>query len=209
MTTLTFDIETLPKELDETYKALLNHKVRNVAEDLKEEEKKRWMFRSPVFSKACAISCVFDSGIPGKEPKEHTFFDRGDEKSIIQGFFATITNFKGKFVGFNTLDFDVPYLLYKCAEYGIEPNQRFCNMTRFRTDPHYDIMQMLTSWGRYPLSLAEACVSFGVKNSKDTLGGLDTLTFMLQATDEQIIFYNMEDTRSEKQIYDKVSKIFQ
>jgi predicted PolB exonuclease-like 3'-5' exonuclease len=204
--TLVLDIETLPNELDDVHSKLLDHKLRNVAEDKKEIEKLRTRFRYPQYARVCCIGVRYDNG---NVSKEGCYFDRTDEERIIRDFFEMLFKIDPLYVHFNGFDFDVPFLLFKAAQYGIEPPKRFCNLQRFRFDFHYDIMQVLSFWGKTTISLAEACVTFGVGNPKDHLKDLDTLTFMQTASDAEIQDYNGADVNAEHQLYNKISKILQ
>ncbi len=204
---IVFDIETLPNELDEITSKLLDHKVRNVVEEKKEQEMLQYRFHEPAYAKVCCIGALYDKG-DGSEIKQKTFFSRDNEKEVIENFINYISQFTGKFVSFNGLDFDAPFILYKCCQYGIEPPQRFCNLVRFRVTPHFDLMQILTVWGKFRISLAEACYSFGI-TVKENLHGLDILTFLQQASDEDIQLYCQEDVQSTYMLYKKVSLIYQ
>jgi predicted PolB exonuclease-like 3'-5' exonuclease len=204
---IVFDIETLPNDLDDTMYYLLEHKVRNVVEEKKEQEMLHYRFHEPPYARICAISVIWSKD--GETvTQEKLFFNRNDEKQILEEFIKFIKNFTGRFVHFNGLDFDVPFILYKCCQYGIEPPQRFCNLIRFRSEPHFDLMQILTAWGKFRISLAEALVTFGIKNSKNVLQGKDTLLFLLSATNDEIKEYSMEDTKSTFELYKKVHLIY-
>jgi DNA polymerase elongation subunit (family B) len=201
-----FDIETHPNDLTPEMEALLNHKVRNVAEENKEIEKLRYRFRLPAYSRMTCISTLYDVG-DGIEHK-YEFMNKENEKGILSAFIEYITQWNGRYIHFNGLDFDVPYILFKCAQYEIDPPQRFCNLIRFRTDPHYDIMQVLSAWGKFPISLAEAALSFNVPNSKDELQGTDTLNFLLTASDADILKYNKADVKTTYELFKKVYKVY-
>lgn len=204
---MVIDVETLPDTLTPELEKCLEHKVRNVPEDKKETEKLHYRFHEPQFTRICCIGTIYcDSK---GNVYEKVFFSRTDECQIVTEFFNYISQFKGKFVHYNGLDFDVPLLLYKALQHNVQPPQRFCNLTRFRTDPHYDIMQVLAAWGRFKISLSEALYSLGLKNSKEELHGKDTLTFMQQATDEEIQTYNLEDCRSEFDLFKRVYEVYQ
>jgi DNA polymerase elongation subunit (family B) len=202
-----FDIETLPNDLDPVHEALLKHKLRNVSEDKLAIETLKARFIYPVYSRVCSISTLYDPG--SGEGSEWVFFDRTNEEKLIRDFIDYLSQWNDRYVHYNGLDFDVPYLLFKCAKYGITPPTNFCNLIRFRTHPHYDLMQVLSAWGKFPISLAEALVSFGITNSKDTLGGLDTLTFLQTASDDAIRKYNLADTQSTYELFKKVYLIYQ
>jgi len=204
---LILDIETLPNDLNENMEFLLNKKVQNELEEKKERRKLEYRFHEPPYARVCSISTIWSSD--GESiSREETFFSRNDERKVIEEFITYISKFSGVFVHYNGLDFDVPFILAKCALYGIDPPQRFCNLIRFRTNPHYDIMQVYTAWGRFRVNLAELLITFGISNSKDVLQGKDTLAFLLEASDEDIQKYNMEDVRSTFELYKRINKVF-
>ncbi len=142
---------------------------------------------------------------------EKVFFSRDNEEEVITNFINYISKFNGLFVHYNGLDFDVPILLMKCAQYGIEPSRRFCTTIRFRTDPHYDLMQILTNWGKFGIGLQEALIAFGIKDSKEVLKDkdIDIIEFMKTASDEEISEYCMEDVRSTYELFKKVYQVYQ
>ena len=186
-----FDIETSPKEITPELTSLLNHKTRNVVPEKLDAEKQRYSFISPVYAKVISISTAWDDG--RGTPTVYTFFDRNDEYSLLKSFVEYLQQWNGRYVHFNGLDFDVPFIMYKCAQYDISLPPAFTNLIRFRFDPHFDIMQALSSWGKFPVSLAEVLTTFGFTNSKDYLNDMDTLTFLLTASDEDIKKYNEAD----------------
>jgi hypothetical protein len=62
--------------------------------------------------------------------------------------------------------------------------------------------------GKLRVKLAELLITFGISNSKDVLQGKDTISFLLEASDEDIQKYNMEDVRSTFELYKRVNKVF-
>lgn len=205
---IVFDIETLPLEIDVNMEKLLDYKVRNVPEEEKEKKKLEYRFHEPQFARVISIGVLYYNSA-SEEITETIFYSKNDERKIVEEFIQYISRFKGRFVHYNGLDFDVPFLLYKCALYEIDPNPRFSNLIRFRNGPHYDLMQVLSSWGKFKIRLAEVLVSFGIKNSKDVLEDKYILDFLREASDEEIKRYNLEDVRSTFQLYQKVSKVYQ
>ncbi len=205
---LVFDIETCPRSLNKDLKELFDAKVeRSSTQETREKKEIEYSFRNPIYNQVVAIAALYET--PSGGISEKVFFSRDDEKEVISNFMYYISKFSGLFIHFNGLDFDVPILLTKCAMYGIEPPRRFCNTIRFHTDPHYDIMQVLTNWGKFGIGLKEATVAFGIKNPKDFLGGKDILDFMKTATDKEIQEYCMEDVRSTYELFNKVYQVYQ
>jgi len=201
-----FDIETLPKVVTPELADLLNHKVRKVAKEKYEEEKIRYSFISPVYAKVFSIATLYDTG--DGVPVKYSFFNKEDEETLLRDFVSYLSQWHDKYVHYNGLDFDVVFILFKCMQYGIELPTKFCNLIRFRFEPHFDIMQALSSWGKFPISLAEALTVFGLQNSKDALNGLDTLSFLQTATDQQILHYNEEDVKGTYELYKRIYQFY-
>jgi len=207
---LVFDIETVPRKRDTILDDLLSYKMRNVKdEEQRKKDEIKYTFRNPIYNQVIAIG-VLHEDINGNV-KEGIFFSRDNEKELIEKFMHYISKFQGLFIHYNGLDFDVPILLAKAAIYGIEPSRRFCNTIRFRFDPHYDIMQALTNWNKFSISLREAATVFGVKDSKEILKekDIDIIEFMKTATDEEIQKYCAEDVRTTYELFKKVYQIYQ
>ena len=152
---LVLDIETKPKPYNDLLDKLLLKKVRSLSTYEAVDKKRKYSFRSPVFADIMHIGTLFEDVATG-DIYEEQFVSDGDEKQLIQNFIDYITPFTGTYVHFNGLDFDCPFILTKCALYGITPPDNFCKLIRFSTYPHYDLMQVLTHWGRFPMSLEEA-----------------------------------------------------
>ncbi len=70
-----------------------------------------------------------------------------DEQAVLEGFNGLIRGFGGDYLHFNGLGFDAPFLLKRMARYGIEvADKKFTNLARYRTSPHYDLMQIQANW---------------------------------------------------------------
>jgi len=206
LSVLTFDIETLPIE-DKSLDKLLEYKIRNLPEDEKEIKKNQHRFLNPVYARVAAIGVLYQK-IDGSLIKK-VFL--GDEIDILNGFSNYLKKFRGLYVHFNGMGFDVPFILARMAVHGIQPpNERFCNLVRYRTNPHYDVMSVLCSWreyGTFGVSLREVAYIFGVEDPKNILGDKDVTQFLLNGTEEQIKEYVMADVVATYEIYKKLSKI--
>ena len=89
----------------------------------------------------------------------------------MQAFLETINHPASgdlRFVHFNGLDFDTPFIIVRAAHHGLKiTNRRFLNLRKFYYDNHIDVMQFLSAWGRHPTSLELACGSFGIPSPKE------------------------------------------
>ncbi|MCK9542528.1 MAG: hypothetical protein M0R03_10930 [Novosphingobium sp.] len=209
-----FDIETCPKVLSEQEEQLLESKLRNYEKDSKEYSNKKTnlIYGNPLYNQVVAISTLMSNSpqTPIESTHYGVFFNKQDEESLIKDFINYISQFPyAKYVHFNGLDFDVPILLAKCAMYAVTPPARFCNTIRFRTDPHYDIMQVFSNWGRFYVNLRELLIRFCISDSKSYLNNLDRIDFMVQASDDDIKKYSIEDVKSTYLLFQKIFRIYQ
>lgn len=204
---LVFDIETRVKTGDEKLDELLEHKLRNTPPEEYDLKKEKYQFLNPVYAEVVAISTVYAKSLDDPNPTKKVFV--GEEFEILSKFSEYLYKFQGLYVHFNGLDFDVPFLLFRMAVHSITPpNQRFCNLIRFRTDPHYDLMHVLGFWRNFPISLQEACHAFGIEDPKVNLKGKSTTEFIRTATQEELCEYSIGDAVAEFKLFKKVYPIF-
>lgn len=203
---LALDIETFPVSGDpEAADEMLEYKLRSYEGDQKEQMRQKYLFLNPAYAKVLAIGTVY-SKEDGTPLIEKSFI--GEEADLLSRFSRYLSNFKGVYVHFNGLDFDVPFSLARMAVHGIQPpNQRFCNLIRFRSDPHFDVMQLLCFWRSFGISLREACRMFGIPDPKDILGGKPVTEFLRTASPEETHEYVMGDARAAYFLYKKLSPI--
>lgn len=207
MSILVIDIETLPIQPTEELEKLLEHKLRNLSTaEEKEARRTHLRFLDPTYAQICAIAVLNETD--AGEVREKVFTNEEGEEVLLQQFAAFIHSYTGTFVHFNGLGFDVPFIMAKCGQYGIELSQRFCNLTRFRTNPHYDIFAVYGCWGVFKPSLAEVCYSFGIPSPKDILQGKPVVEFLKTATIEEIQEYCMGDVRATHELYKRISAIY-
>jgi hypothetical protein len=215
---LAFDIETraLPRDL-ELERLLQNKLYKKLAPSGNYEEgaiysrtKEEIEHIDPCFARVAAIGVKFRNA-DGEE--EEVVFDDEDETSLLALFSNYVRsrgNNKVLFVGFNSLDFDVPFTLARYAVLGLQPpTPAFCNQVRYKTYPHYDVMQVFGSWGKFKPSLALLAHTFDLPNPKEILGDKSTMKFMESATPEQIREYVLGDVRTTYQLYNRISQVLE
>jgi predicted PolB exonuclease-like 3'-5' exonuclease len=198
---IVFDIETIPRQLDEKMQMLLKYKLRNLPNNEEKEVKAtQHRFLDPCYAEIKAIGVLTTDA---EEVSEIVIM--GPEEYIITSFFDTIANSQNLFVSFNGFGFDIPFILSKAMLYGIKPtNARFCNLIRYRNSPHFDIMQVFSSWGVFKPNLRELSNLFGVGDSKDILEDKTTVEFLKTASDEEIAEYCMGDVRVTYELFKKI-----
>ena len=170
---LIFDIETAPlPELPEPLAAEVARRIeKEVGKGERDPDEADSFVRSisPFFGQVVAIGLRLYND-SSHETKDKVIAE-ATEGATLQAFFDTINHPASqdlRFVHFNGLNFDVPYLMIRAAHHGIPiQNPRFMNLARFRYDPHVDVMQFLSRWQREGVSLDMACHSFGLPSPKE------------------------------------------
>jgi predicted PolB exonuclease-like 3'-5' exonuclease len=130
------------------------------------------------------------------------------EKDLLDDFWAYIKDFKGLFVGFNSLKFDAWFVQIRSMKHGITPtNEDFLDFRQFQSYPHYDIMQHLANWA-FSLrpSLDLACDFFGIPTPKEGEVKASTVSKAYQEGKiKEIAEYAMRDVEATHEIY-KITK---
>ncbi|UCH09283.1 MAG: ribonuclease H-like domain-containing protein [Fidelibacterota bacterium] len=170
---LIFDIETVPLPgLEPPLEQEVARRTQRELDkgDLAPDDAERLVRSiSPFFGQVLAIGMRLYNDKTG-ETKDKVVCEETEE-ATLQTFFETINHTASqdlRFVHYNGLNFDVPFLIIRAAIYGIPiQNSRFLNLRRFSYDPHVDVMQFLSRWGREGVSLDLACRSFEVPSPKE------------------------------------------
>ncbi len=159
---LVFDIETIPQlSLSPTQINKVNEKTENSEywkiNPIKEMSLNPWFGR---------IICI---GVGFPETNEYDALAAESELEILLKFWKIIDGFKGTFISFNGLGFDVPFITTRSLVHNLMPtNSNFLNTRRYQSFPHFDVAQHISDWdSRLRVSLDIVCDSLGIKSPKD------------------------------------------
>ena len=84
-------------------------------------------------------------------------------------------------------------------------NSRFLNLRRYNYDPHVDVMQFLSRWGREGVSLETACHAFGIPSPKEGEVKGNTVAEAFHRGDlEAVKDYVMRDVEATYQLFLKI-----
>ena len=74
-----------------------------------------------------------------------------------------------RYIHYNGMGFDIPFLIVRAAHYGIQINNwNFKDLRRFSYKSHIDIMMFLCNWNSYnAVSMDIACRSFRIPSPKE------------------------------------------
>jgi len=175
--TLAFDIETIPQQeplsdiqQEELDKQLEKTFTKNPEWDEieKEKYKRLIMATNPFYGE---IICIGMYKTANNGQYEDSRAITGDERSILNKFWKVLENFKGTFISFNGMNFDLPFILKRSMKYGIKPtNNDFLDMRRFSRKPHFDVKLIVGDWDKYAYgTLHLMCDHFGVPSPKEGL----------------------------------------
>jgi len=172
------DIETIPQreysELSPTVKEWVDKKLLKINASKEEEDVWDYNKLASLDGDLGKVICI-SMGLYDEETETirlKSVVDT-DEKAVLNGFNAVIENFRGDYLHYNGLGFDIPFLLQRYAYNRIpEADSRLNSLARYRTSPHFDLMQIWANWDYTkikPLNVLANIV--GMPNPKDELDG--------------------------------------
>lgn len=93
----------------------------------------------------------------------------GNEKDILINFWKYISSDRFRYVSYNGLSFDVPFIAKRSMIYGIRPTDRnFLVTKRYQRWPHFDVLRIVSDWDQgSSVKLELLCESLGIQNPKD------------------------------------------
>ena len=172
MSFLILDIETVPRPSidDQVEDEISKRTLVRVEKTGDDPENAESLIRStsPFFGQVICIGMRFISDDGQKKDK---VICESNEKESLQTFYEIInkTSRHIRFIHYNGLGFDIPFLIIRAAHYGIEiSNWNFKDLRRFSYKSHIDLMMFLCNWNLYnSISMDIACRSFGISSPKE------------------------------------------
>ena len=212
MSFLILDIETVPRaSIDEEMELDIAKRTKARVErtgDIPENAESLIRSTSPYFGQVLCIGMRFlsDNG-------QHK--DKGicesNEKSTLQAFFEIInkTAKSVRYIHYNGMSFDIPFLIVRAAHYGIQINNwNFKDLRRFSYKSHIDLMMFLCNWNSYnAVSMDIACRSFGIPSPKEGKIKGDTVArAYMERNIPGVEDYVMRDVEATHQLYEKIKQ---
>ena len=203
-----FDIETIPLEKGQ-YSSVLEELIeKKLVKALKADptvidpnsERRKIMATDPFLGR---IVCI---GIYLAHKDEKIALIDSSEKVILQKFWKILSTYSGLFVGFNTVRFDIPFILKRSLIHNIKPtNGLFMQHTRFDPNPpHFDVMLQMSGREGF-VSLEYTCAALGIPSSKDgKVKAAEVEKAYKEGRINDIAEYCLEDCRATHQIYERL-----
>ena len=132
----------------------------------------------------------------------------GTEAEVLQSFFNTI---KGSpIIGYNSMGFDVPFVYGRALLLGVSVHRPMSQlMKRYTTDPHADLMQVITNWGKDKyMSLNDASRLILGGEQKDDFDWRRIPELLEKKEYDELESYNTQDARLTFNLYQKMKLIY-
>lgn len=200
------DVETLPPERDNP---LIGEKIAFCS-----DEEYRQLALDGEYGRLLCIGIILEQnseikhhGILGRDRNTYQF--HLDEARTLRAFWKLIQYFDHRrdlFVGFNLLDFDLPFIRQRSIIHRVKPSVSLC-FARFRSQPVFDIMWEFSSW-RHRHKLDDLAKVFGLESSKrDGIDGSTVYDLFLAGRHEEIADYCMRDVELTRAMYRRLNFI--
>lgn len=213
MAYLILDIETIPRNpIDDTVEEVISQKTQARIErtgDDPQNAESLIRSTSPFFGQVLCIGMRWlqDNG----QTKDKVICEENEE-ATLNAFFNIINHPSSRgvrFVHYNGMGFDIPFLLVRSAHYGIEINNyNFKDLRRFSYKSHIDVMMYLCNWNSYnSVSMDIACRSFGIQSPKEGEVKGDTVAKAFEEGNiDAVNEYVMRDVEATHQLFNKLKQ---
>jgi len=141
-----------------------------------------------------------------KFEKDGIVYDSGNEKEILEKFWANIKNYR-QFITFNGRSFDCPFLLIRSAILAVKATKNLMPY-RYGTGEHVDLLEQLTFYGAArKFNLDFYCKAFGIESPKSHgLNGHDVPKYFRAGKTLEIAKYCAGDLQATKELYERWQK---
>jgi len=173
------------------------------------ERIERFMALKPEFGRIVCIGMGHDAKSV-LEKKAFTAERDEDEARILGEFWEAVKGQQRdwRFVTFNGLAFDVPYILKRSLFAGVRPSTTLA-LRRFALDSHYDVMQVLSNWDRFDAVRLDVLADlFGLQKGPKGMDGSRVYPLWKEGRFKEIEAYCLNDVQITYEIFLKVQEYF-
>lgn len=135
---------------------------------------------------------------------EHGWLIPLPEAGMLNCFWLEFAACRGYCVGYNILNFDLPYLMRRSMALGVKV-PLMPVLAKFRTEPVTDLMMILYNWGadRYK-GLKQVARLYGIPNDCPDVDGSMTS----EMTAEQLRAYQISDLKLTLALYNRMNGVY-
>lgn len=170
----------------------------------------RYMALRPEFGHVVCIGMGHDARGRGElDTKALTARTTGDERSVLEAFWEVVRSGRDwRFVTYNGLAFDVPYLVRRSIYLGVPPSTGL-PLRPYASDSHFDVMRMLSNWERADtVRLDVVAELLGLQKSPAGMEGSQVLGLWRAGRIDEIEAYCLGDVRLTYDIFLRVEPYF-
>ncbi|MEO0234814.1 MAG: ribonuclease H-like domain-containing protein [candidate division WOR-3 bacterium] len=150
---------------------------------------------------------LFDNSYVDDYNGYRRIFKIANEKEILENFYDRVKRCT-KFITFNGLRFDCPFITFRAIINGVKPSRNI-NTPRFRKEEHYDVYDVLTLSGLLKgNSLDIYCKVFDIPSPKVNMSGKDVEKYYREEKFLEIAKYCSMDVLSTYLLYLKIKDYF-
>lgn len=133
-----------------------------------------------------------------------------DEKKLIEDFVDYINITKpDMYIHFNGKNYDVPLIIFKALFYDKKiTHKKFLNLYKYTNDHHYDIKDIVTWFGAYPINLRTLSISLKHGDPKLDCSGADVAELWKKKSYSIIENYCKSDVDKTFQNFKKIYKFY-
>jgi hypothetical protein len=173
-------------------------------------EVERYMALRPEFGHVVCIGMGHDGrGRGDLETKALTARAVGDERALLEGFWDVIRSGREwRWVTYNGLAFDLPYLLRRSIYLGVPPTVSL-PLRPFAPDSHFDVMRLLANWERSDAVRLEVVAELlGLTKTPPGMEGSQVLGLWRAGRIDDIEAYCLGDVRLSYEVFLRVEPYF-
>jgi hypothetical protein len=173
-------------------------------------ELERYMALRPEFGHVICIGMGHDGHGRGElETKALTARAVDDERRILEGFWDVVRSARDwRFVTYNGLAFDLPYLLRRSVYLGVPPSAGL-PLRPYAPDSHFDVMRVLSNWERTDaVRLDVVAELLGLRKWPPGMEGSQVLGLWRAGRVDEIEAYCLGDVRLAYEIFLRVEPYF-
>jgi DNA polymerase elongation subunit (family B) len=173
-------------------------------------EIERYMALRPEFGHVICIGMGHDGrGRGDLETKALTARRVDDERGLLEAFWDVVRSGREwRWVTYNGLAFDLPYLLRRSIYLGVVPTTGL-PLRPFAPDSHFDVMRLLSNWERSDAVRLEVVAELlGLQKTPPGMEGSQVLGLWRAGRVEEIEAYCLGDVRLAYEIFLRVEPYF-
>ena len=211
---LTFDIETIPQssmsvaQQEEFDKRIIQFLRRKFGDKESYTDSERLEVRGITMATTPYLGEIVCIGLHKvTNSEEGSIALIGSEIEILKSFWRNLDGWKGTFISFNGLDFDVPFIIKRSMHLGILPtNNDFLDLKRFSRWPHFDVKAVIGDFDKFATgNLDLICDFVGVDSPKHGDIKADGVEDAFYAGKINLIAeYCLRDVVATYQVYEKI-----